>query len=161
MKKLLPIFVVLSMLVSVPIANAQGGFILGLVTGGLLFGDGTQTGAGNSANVMYTMARASERVKEPLQIRQVAIGVELYVADSYRPGGDVVLTLEEEFGRAISIYNGQAKDYKKPPLKSAETYEILQAARLFNERGQIGGILFTFIEKNKVIPLDQLPKLKQ
>jgi hypothetical protein len=157
MKRIMVVVMVLVLgFFAAPRANSQG-FVMGLFTGALLFGDGSQAGSGG-ASVMYTMARASERVKDPLQMKQIAMSIGLYVADSFVSGADTGLSLKEEFENAIGFFNEDAKRRKKTNLKGTDSYEIIQVVRLFNERGQIASLLFTFIEKGQVIPLDQLPK---
>jgi len=151
MKKVLSIFITLLILISAPVVHAQASFILG-VGAGLLFGN-SEAGIGSSPSVIYTMSRVSERVKQQLQVKQIIAGISINSYSKYKnyPGSDIGFSLRDNFDKALHAYNTN-KRKKDPSL--LKNYEILQVVRLFGPDGSLEKLLFTFIEKDKVISLD-------
>ncbi len=83
------------------------------------------------ANILYTAPRVSERVTDPLGMRTAYV----------RAGTD---TLREQFSKIRG---------------DAIKFEILQVMRVMDQGNADRVYLwFVYIEKEKVIPLDQLPK---
>lgn len=127
-----------------PKANSQS-FLLGMVTGALLFGDGEQAGGG-TGSVVYTLPRASERVKDPLGVRTSSTSASF--SGNYNENNGV--TWRELFNKSIV---NEKKKYSPNDL------EILQIVRVINPGNlEYATFWFSYIEKEKVVPLDQLPK---
>ncbi|MDP3999704.1 MAG: hypothetical protein Q8P76_03905 [bacterium] len=124
---------------------AQGStFLLGMVTGAVLFG-GDETTVGNSSNIIYTLPRASERVKDPLAIRLQS--KEFNFAQEYAGnygGGKTLRALFHEI------------------VRDAGKFTILQVVRVFDESKQESAtIWFAYTETSNVIPLEKLPPRKK
>jgi hypothetical protein len=124
------------------VSNANADFATGLVIGNMLGGNmlgGNDVSRGGSeANVLYVMPRVSERIKEPLQMRTVVS------ADTcVRTDGN---TLSEDFVNSID---------------NSGKYEVLQVLRVQNvDTTRCFRYWFTYIEKNYVIPVEQLSQPK-
>jgi len=120
---------------AVPV-RAQTSFLLGTAFGALLFGDGDHTGT--AATVIYTLPKASERVKNPLEIRMASI--------------------QGSFAHRYSNYFGQRtlRELFGESVKNPEKYEIIQVVRVFTgESPQGAAIWFAYIEKESLLPLKQ------
>jgi len=131
---LLAILVVLAFVFSAAPARSQGGFILGLATGSLLFGDGDRTG-GSAATVIYTFPEVSKRVKNPLAIRMVSIVGNFYYHNSSYIGK---FTLQE-------LFETEVKDPQK--------FEILQVVRVFHGSSpEAAAVWFAYTGKENLLP---------
>ena len=133
-------------------AYAQASFLFGLGAGMLLGsgGDGT-TVAAAGATVIYGTPRVSERVKDPLGIKFASISVRPVSEDlgngSFRLSKDVGITLFAMFARVE---------------KNPERYEVLQVVRIFDgQYPYIAAFWFSYVPKESVIPLEQLPSMKK
>lgn len=119
-----------------------GGFLLGLATGAILFG-GDETTVGNGSNIIYTLPRVSERVKDPLLIRLVS----------------------QELSFDITGYGGAGKtlwELFKERVENADKFTILQIVRVFDESQQTrAAIWFAYTETTNIIPLEKLPARKK
>lgn len=96
-----------------PQTHAQASFLLGMAAGAVLFDDGTQHG-GSSPSVLYTLAYASERVIDPLEIKLVVTPPKGFTTEyptKYNAGKSLRSLFHEN-------------------VKNAEAYVILQAVRI-------------------------------
>ena len=121
-------------------ASAQASFLFGVVVGSAL-SSGTASSSEVSPNVIYSMPRVAERVREPLAIRIVA-------SDCFRNS-------DSRNGKSVMEYFiGSVRDWAE--------YEILQAVRTTaaDNTGCVR-IFFAFIEKSKVRPLENLPQVQK
>lgn len=126
-------------------ARAQVSFLAGMVVGGVLFGGDAQ--GGGSANVLYVLPRASERVRDPLAVRLVSS-----YEDNFYKGALAKKSLFEIFAFSLNSWDSS---------KMASKYEILQIVRAIDgSNTERASIWFAYIEKEKVIPLNQLSPLK-
>ena len=113
-------------------AHSQN-FALGLAMGAVLFDNGNKAGA--SAMVIYTLPDASQRVKNPLDIRMVSV-YENFSVEYDNTGAK--MSLAELFGKTVVGY---------------QQYEVLQIVRVFRgDMPQKAAIWFCYIEKNKILP---------
>jgi hypothetical protein len=124
----------LALLATVPsVAYAQTSFIFGMIVGAALSSDGQSTSGDGTANVLYLMPRAAERIKDPLALRTGA-------SDCAQFGK---LTIKQTF---------EAK------MHNAAKMEIVQVVRT-----SCGGstssvaLWFVFTERENIVPPHQLP----
>lgn len=144
-KKMIVMFLVLMLGfgVTAPM-RAEGGFLLGAVTGALLFG-GDDVTVGSSSSILYTAPRVSERVKDPLKMKMVATDNSSFTKDCYGP---------------CDVVNGKSiEDMFYILVKDGSKYEILQVVRIFsNSSNSAASIWFTYIDKSFMIPLNEFIK---
>ncbi len=151
MKRLLAVlFVFISVIIAAPYARAQMGFITGLAVGSVLFGDEKQF-SGSGVIVLYTAPRVAERIKDPLNVRMGNVG--------YRFGGEGAhKSVSELFGDVLSNKNQDRNHVKKLDPTHYEVLQVLLMPDIQNKN--YGTVWFFYIEKNQVIPLEQLPAQK-
>lgn len=129
------IFVIVVMVFGAVPAFSQAGFMAGLATGALLFGDGDHPGT--AATVIYTLPKVSERVKNSLEIKMVAIYGYFAPTPMEKHLGE--LSLQQIFDQAV---------------KKSDKFVILQVARFIKGDYPVGAaIWFAYIEKENVLPL--------
>ena len=145
------IFAIFLLGVAIPTANAQIGFLLGTMTGAILFGGDDQQFGASSANVVYTLPRASERVTDPLGIKFASTPkLSFRVPSSYngRPSYNV-----DETALGSTIYSLFRS------VESRGNYEILQVIRVIDSQSPATAVFwFAYIEKEKVLSLEALKK---
>lgn len=136
MRKLFVIgFTTLALFAGIPsIAHAQASFIFGMIVGTALSSDGNSVGAGDStANMLYLMPRAAERIKDPFALQTGA-------SDCFQYGK---LTFKQMFD--ATVYDVAKK-------------EIVQILRV-TCNGSTNRIVlwFVFTDRENIVPLDKLP----
>jgi hypothetical protein len=133
----------LVLLVAIPMtANASvGSLVAGMLLGSSMSSnDDESVQAEGNANVLYLMPRVIERVTDPLGMRLTSVRT---LDASFRSGHSV-----REIFHGLSFPKG----------KTAENYEVLQVVRVM-DRGDADNpcLWFTYIEKDKIISLNELP----
>jgi hypothetical protein len=119
-------------------AQAQVSFLLGMATGAILFGDGSEAGT-SSSTVLYTMAKVSDRVKNPLKVRLACKMEDFHRYNSGGAGDGNGMSYEQLFRKAV---------------KDSEQFEILQIVRVIRpDSVSMAAIWFAYIEKLEVLPL--------
>ncbi|MES2203550.1 MAG: hypothetical protein V4474_04485 [Patescibacteria group bacterium] len=141
MRKLIVAGLVGLSLLAAPSAKA-GGFILGMVVASMM-SSGSHTLQADMPNVLYVMDRVAERVTDPLGMRTGTMSIRDMNG----------ITIRGAFKKMFEAAGRPQAD---------ENHEILQVLRVSHEG--TGGIIylwFTYIEKDKLVPIEKLPKLAQ
>jgi hypothetical protein len=111
-----------------------------MVLGAGIAGNNDSVGNSGGMNLLYVMPRATERISDPLGMRQTSTEC------LYYNGSNNGRTIREAFAATI---------------QDSEQYEMLQVVRT-SAADSTGCLRYwiTFIEKDKVIPLELLPPVE-
>ncbi len=138
----------------ISVTPAHAGFGSGLATGLILSsmmsnGSNTVVSGSSAGDVIYALPYVSERVTDPLGVRMICSEKQSFNKTS-EPA-----TYDNLGGQTLrAIFQGKVKDPDK--------YEILQVIRIIDpENTYRANLWFSYIEKEKVTPLDKLPLEKK
>ena len=139
MRKLFQICLLgVAMIVGVPAIVQAQGFIVGIVVGMALSSDGKSPGGGDMSNVLYLMPRATERIRDPLELHTVASHCDSYGKQSLR-----------------QVFKGTVH-------REHADKEILQVVRVpCNGNTSALVLWFVFTDKSNLRALAELPQLEK
>ncbi len=138
-----------ALFVAIPLV-AQADFLLGMAVGSAMSsGDDDQATGNGGGDVLYTAPRIAERISNPLEIRIIASKSQCFSSKGdFSYGGNCGgMAIQEIFNHVIEGKESQ--------------YIILQVKRVVGTNNQWCVLWFTYIEKDKIIPLEKLSSIER